>query len=305
MELTLDPASLPFDLWGSPMAMQQLTLPGEIVKKHNELVRSRISITSVQGSRILAALIAGIRADEKDFKTAYHLDIKDFLPNDSGKSYTEIKAVCRELAKSFAEFEMEAPDGELVLVEFPFFSRLTYRKGKIEAFFNAMMSSSLLELQGHFTKYNLLDYLKLPSIYSQRMFEVLKSWDDKPEITISLSSMHETLNTPESFRANFAEFRRRVLEKAHKDITKETSFSYEWEPVKHGRAVTGVRFIFAKKRALPVQKKKTDNAIEKSSEKKNILYNQALACFKERGSACEGGQQKKGVCEVCLKFFRV
>lgn len=88
------------------------------------------------------------------------------------------------------------------------------------------------------------------------MFEVLKSWDDKPEITISLSSMHETLNTPESFRANFAEFRRRVLEKAHKDITKETSFSYEWEPVKHGRAVTGVRFIFAKNAPCQCRKRR-------------------------------------------------
>ena len=56
---------------------------------------------------------------------------------------------------------------------------------------------------------------------------------------------------------------------------------------------------------LFMQKKKADNAIEKSSEEKNFLYNQALACFKERGAACEGGQQKKGVCEVCLKFFRV
>lgn len=85
-------------------------------------------------ARILAALIASIRADEKDFKTAYHLDIKDFLPNDSGKSYTEIKAVCRELAKSFAEFEMEAPDGELVLVEFPFFHALHTEKGKLKLF---------------------------------------------------------------------------------------------------------------------------------------------------------------------------
>ena len=145
----------------------------------------------------------------------------------------------------------------------------------------------------------------LPSIYSQRIFEFLKSWDDKPETPpIPLADLHEMLNTPESLQ-RYPDFRRYVIEKAHKDITEKTTLSYEWEPVKQGRAVVAVRFIFAQKRALPVQKKKADNAIEKSSEKKNILYNQALACFKERGSACEGGQQKKGVCEVCLKFFRV
>ena len=288
------------------MAVQQLTLPGKLVKKHNELVRSKISITNVDGSRILANLIACIRHDDVDFQDTYRIAPKDFMADTSGRGYTTIKIVCRELAKATAEIEEPDPDGaHPILSIYTFFSSITYRKGIISARFNAEMKPLLLDLRRCFTQYNLMEYLTLPSLYSQRLFEILKSWDDKPESPeIPISHLHEMLNVPESLQSDFGQFRRRVLDKAHKDITTKTTLSYEWEPVKQGRAVVAVRFIFAKKRALPVQKKKADNAIEKSSEKKNILYNQALACFKERGAACEGGKQKKGVCEVCLKFFR-
>lgn len=284
------------------MTVQQVTLPGEIVKKSNALVRSRVNITNIQASRILATLIANIRPDEKDFIEPYHLDIKTFLPNDSGKSYTEIRAVCRELAKSFAELEMEDSVDGVVLIESPFFSRLVYKKGKIEALFNLSVRKELLALQGYFTKYNLIDYLKLPSIYSQRIFEILKSWDDKPEITLTIKSLHETLNTPDSLRSDFAQFRRRVLEKAHKDIMEHTSVSYEWEPIKKGRSVVEIRFIFSKKRALPIAQKKEDDAKEKQRAKNNAAFKTAATCLKERGPACGGGHQKESICKVCRKI---
>ncbi len=284
------------------MGEKELSIPGTIVKKHNELVRSRINITSVQGSRILAALIASIRVDEKDFKSPYYLDIRNFLSNDSGKSYAEIKAVCRELAKSFAEFEMEDPDGDMILVEFPFFSRLTYKKGRLEAIFNDIMQGSLLELKGQFTKYNLIDYLTLPTTYSQRIFEILKSWNNRQEVTITLESLHKTLNTPETSRKNFAEFRRYILEKSHKSIIEKTDLYFEWEPIKNGRAVVAIRFIFSKKRALSVAQKKSDDAIKIQRAKNNAAFKTAAACLKKRGSACEGGHQKETVCEVCRKF---
>lgn len=96
---------------GVKMAMQQLTLPGELVKKHNELVRSKINISNVDGSRILANLIACVRHDDTEFKDTYRVKVKDFMTDTSGRGYTNIKAVCRELAKATAEIEEPDPDG--------------------------------------------------------------------------------------------------------------------------------------------------------------------------------------------------
>ena len=82
------------------------------------------------------------------------------------------------------------------------------------------------------------------------MFEFLKSWSGKPEINISILELHELLNTPISFRKDFRQFRTRVLEKAHKDITTHTSFRYEWEPVKAGRSVEAIRFCLLRTKGL-------------------------------------------------------
>ena len=283
------------------MAVKQLPLPGEIVKKSNALARARWSAESVWEPRLVALLASKVRADDTDFHV-YEISISEILRSSGGKDYREIEAVVDKVMSRV--LTIRDPNG---WTKYNVFSRCRYRRteGILELGFHPDLRPHYLNLQ-KYMKMNLLEFLILPSIYSQRIFEFLKSWDDKPETPpIPLADLHEMLNIPESLRANFKDFRRRVLEKAHKDITEKTTLSYEWEPIKQGRAVVAVRFIFAQKRALPVQKKKADNAIEKSSEKKNILYNQALACFKERGSACEGGQQKKGVCEVCLKFFRV
>jgi plasmid replication initiation protein len=294
------------DRQGVKMAVKQLPLPGEIVKKSNALARARWSAESVWEPRLVALLASKVRADDTDFHV-YEVPVTELMgkaeKNASGKTYQEVASVIDKIMGRIITIRDEVGRG---WTKYNVFSRCRYRPedGILELRFDPDLKPHYLNLQKNFAKWNLLEFLMLPSIYSQRIFEFLKSWDDKPETPpIPLADLHEMLNTPESLQ-RYPDFRRYVIEKAHKDITEKTTLSYEWEPVKQGRAVVAVRFIFAQKRALPVQKKKADNAIEKSSEKKNILYNQALACFKERGAACEGGQQKKAVCEVCLKFFR-
>lgn len=252
------------------MGTQQLTLPGEIVKKDNRLVRSKLNISSVDASRILANLVACIHTDDKSLKRVYRVAVKDFLTDTSGRGYTRVKGLCRELAQVTVELEEPDPDGPHPIFEIgTIFSRIVYKKGIVEAEFNGHMAPFLLDLQQCFTQYSLTEYLKLPSVYSQRIFEILKSWSGKPEVILPVSELHRLLDSPDSFQANFAEFRRRVLEKAHKDITEKTSFRYEWEPVKIGRSVEKIRFIFSSKK-LPLAQKDQEKAKE---EKRQRLTN--------------------------------
>ena len=280
------------------MAMKQLILPGETVKKSNKLIRSKINISNLIGSRILASLVACVRADDTQFKDTYSIAIKGFT-DDGGKSYTSIKALCRELASATAEIETKEPTGQNIFRVFPIFSELKYEKGTVEAQFNNKMSGLLLELKSCFTQYNLLEYLQLPSVYSQRIFEILKSWSNVPEVIIQLDELHQMLGTPDSFKTNFAQFRRWVLDKAHKDINKKTDFSFEWEAIKTGRAVTAIRFAFAKNRSLKLQNKKLIDDQQKQSNKNNDSFIKALACSKSI-NPCVPAQND--ICALCKKF---
>ena len=286
------------------MGTKQLSLPGTLVKKSNQLVRSKIIIDSVDASRILANLVACINSADTEFSEVYKVAIKDFLPDTSGRGYSRAKALCKELLYAHAEIEkIDIGDGKEILCLIPFFREIRYRKGVISAEFNLNMKPLLLELKKCFTEYNLLDYLRLPSIYSQRLFEILKSWDGMPEVILQVKELHHMLDTPESFRNDFFEFRRRVLEKAYKDIHAHTDLTYEWEPVKQGRAVEAVRFIFAKKRALPVAEEKEKRELQKQSRKNTAIFEAAAACFKKHGPGCTGGHEKAEVCQACKRLF--
>ena len=293
------------------MAEKQLTLPGQIVKKHNHLVRSKINLNSVLGSKILANLIACIHKDDKEFKDVYRISIKSFLPALGGGNYSQVKEVCRELVKATVEIEFFTPDGRRVFHPSPFFSSLKYTDGEgfIEARFNSLepyISKCLLDLSQHFTKINLIEYLKLPSIYSQRIYEILKSWDDKPEVHISLENLHHMLNTPKSFKSNFAQFRRFVLKKAYDDInTKTSDMEFEWEPVKKGKAVVAIHFIFDRKRISDIRKEKEAKDRNKNSAQTNKRILEAVDCFKIKNKNCSIRDNKPVICAACEEFGQV
>ena len=285
------------------MGTQQLTLPGEIVKKDNRLVRSKITISNVEASRILANFVACIHADDKSLKRIYRVAVKDFLADTSGRGYARVKGLCRELAQATVELEEPDPDGPHPIFETgAIFSRIVYKKGIVEAEFNGHMAPFLLDLQQCFTQYSLIEYLKLPSIYSQRIFEILKSWSRLPEVVISMAELHRMLDSPASFRANFKEFRRWVLEKAHKDISTHTSFWYEWEPVKAGRSVEAIRFLFApgSKAIAEAEQQKAKEEKQRRLQTQRMI--RALDCAKTKGGDCRTMDNKPIICKVCRQL---
>lgn len=282
---------------------KKLTLPGSIVKKDNKLIRTKINILSIDGSRILANLIACIKHDDTTFKDTYKIAVKDFLTDSGGKSYTRIKDICRQLGSATAELE-DIVDGKKKFKVRTFFSQIEYENGYIYAEFNPLMSDVLLNLKHCFTQYNLLDYLSLPSIYSQRVFEILKSWEkiEKGYIDIELSELHRSLNTPTTFQNDFAQFRRKVLEKAHKDITNKTTLKFNWKPIKNGRAVESVRFFFNGKKIAIAEKEKELKKLERQKKLETQRYIKAVNCAKEKKGNCEKQDNTGIVCRLCLKL---
>lgn len=280
------------------MSMQQLTLPGDIVKKSNTLIRNKISIESVTSARVLASLIATIRVDDTEFKDLYKIKVSDFIADDSGRGYKNVKLACDELAKSFVSFENKKEKDYDVL---PFFMSISLRKGVITAKFNPLTKPYLLELKENFTQYNVLEYLKLPSIYSQRMFELLKSYSKLPECFFTIEELHRILNVPDSFN-RYPDFRRRVLDKAHKDINAKTGLKYEWEAVKKGKSVIGIRFIFSNKRMLSTRAVVKKEEQVKTSKENNKIYLIATDCAKNKNGICQKIDNKKTVCDLCLQF---
>jgi plasmid replication initiation protein len=287
------------------MATKQLILPGEIVKKSNALARARWSAESVWEPRLVALLASKVRADDTDFHV-YEIPVAEVMRerDGGGKDYREIEGVVDRVMSRVLTIRDEQGRG---WTKYNVFSRCRYRPkdGILELGFHPDLRPHYLNLQKQFTQYKLLEFLLLPSIYSQRIFEILKSWSDRQEVEIALADLHEMLDTPDSLRQDFAQFRRRVLEKAHMDILRHTSLRFEWEPMKKGKAVTAIHFSFGRKKQIAIQKQKTADAIKAISKKNNANMLAAVDCLKAKGGQCQTQDHKRlKVCQICLKYVQ-
>lgn len=291
------------------MAVKQLMLPGELVKKDNELIRSKTDVNNKTTARLLACLVSQLQEADADFKEEYILDIRQQLPvfqDTTGPQTNQIRVACKDLAHAKVWIDKNLPNKKGTDDDFdiiPYFSKLSYRGGKLYAKFNPEMKKFLLELKSFFTQYNLIEYLSLPSIYSQKLFELLKSFEGgnkKGFVEFSLKDLHEYLDTPTSLRLNFKDFRMRILEKAHKDINK-TSLEFAWEASKTGRAVTAVRFLFHDKMREKVEKTNALRAQRAESQKNNKEFLTAYNCAKAKNGYCDG--EGKPACNVCRSLI--
>nr|AAA71901.1 ORF195 [Desulfovibrio desulfuricans] len=164
------------------MVDRQLTLPGEIVKKSNALARAKWSPKSVWEPRMVALVASMVRQDDADFQE-YRFPVSTLCDEQelSGKRYKDIKAAVENVMKAYVMIE----EGKNY-VAYSIFSKCGYENGVMVAAFHPDLKPHFLGLQKQFTRYSLMEFLVLPSTYSQRVFEVLRSWDDKPEVTIHL-----------------------------------------------------------------------------------------------------------------------
>ena len=283
------------------MAPQQVMLPGGIVKKSNALARARWSAESVWEPRLVALLASKVRADDTDFQV-YEIPVTELIglseKTPSGRTYLELAGIVDRVMSRVITINDTETGG---WTKYNVFSRCRYNpeKGSLELRFDPDLKPHYLNLQRNFAQYKLLEYLMLPSIYSQRIFEILKSWCDRPEIVISIDELHEMLGTPESLRKKFPDFRRRVLEKAHRDILNTTTLSYEWQPVKQGRAFVAIRFTFSSNKRTILQKEKALRERWNQRVRNNANVVEAVSCVKEKGGRCDSRTNKRKICDVC------
>jgi len=283
------------------MNKKVLNHSGEIVKMSNALARGRWLPKSIYEPRLIAQVAARIHKDDQEFKT-YEIPVTAILQGKvDGRTYKILADAADNLMGKVITVDTDNKRG---WIKYTIFSYCEYdaKNGCIRARFDPDLKPHYLNLKSNFAKYNLNEYMNLPSSYSQRIFEILKSWDDKPEVIIPLAELYEMLKTPSSQKKTFGEFRRRVLEKAYKDIHKHTSLRFEWESIKTGRKVTAIRFVFSKPRKNEILESKQGIQEQKEQKKSSKQHQAALAainCYKQGNCI----PNKSLRCTICKRLF--
>lgn len=284
------------------MAEEIILEATSIIKKSNILARASWSPDSVWESRIVAIIAAQVHKDDKDFLN-YRIPIQELLAvsgkTNTGRVYEDLDRLTDKAMTRLVKLK----EGKR-WIKYTLFSRCEYTEGtgNLLVQFHPDLKPHYLELQKHFTIYSLAEFLSLPSTYSQRIYEILRSWDDCVVTEINIDDLHEMLCTPVSMHKNFNEFKRRALDKAHKDITEKTQLKYEWEYIKKGRKVVKIRFVMGKKSVEEIQKKKRNADRKEQSVKNNALFLAAVQCAAKHPDDCGTLRDTHDYCQTCMNI---
>lgn len=272
-----------------------------IVKESNVIARAQLSppADSVWSERIIAHVAAFNRINDTDFPDAAFMigRLVDNRKKLSTRQYAEIYKATEKLAgTTFTIFESTRK-----YKIFTVFDYIAFDNGMISARLNQSLKPHYLELKKQFTVRSLPEFRSLTSIYSQQIFRYLNSLKALGETTRTIDELHQLTGAPPSITGNFAIFQRRVLNIAHREINAKTSLKFDWEPIKTGRKVTAVKFVFGQSGVEKLEK--TRHTGEKKTEKEILLelQTESIRCWekhRERGKTCKPRKSAKR-CEYC------
>lgn len=267
--------------------------------KSNELINAMGKGTALS-QKLFAIGMQHIKVDNTNnvVATIYGSDLRKMFNSTSGSLYEHIEALCDRQIKGATIFDWNLlmKDKENGKIEaHQVVTDASFKDGTLTLRYNNSLTDKIVNLQKNYTVLSLADTLSLKSVYSLRLYEMLKSaYDYKKAVTkengemaieydltelklelgiINSGGSKEIKNELEKASPDYDKieelaektgqnkykeykiFNRNVLNKAKDELNKKTSLEVDYEPIKAGRKTAGIRFFVNQKENAKVKDK--------------------------------------------------
>ncbi len=224
----------------------------KIIRKANELVEARYRF-DIWEMRVFTKMLMSLGSKDKDLQK-YHIHvseiIKDFNLSDAGDNYVAIKDASNKLLSKIIEIEKETPQGKkwmriplLIAVE-GFKNR---EEGNyISVQFHPELKPFLMELKERYLQYDIRNLWGLTSVYSVRMYELLKQYERIGKRYFEVDNLRLILGINPDEYTLYGHFKNKVILKAQKDLQAVTDINFNFNEKKEGRRVVGLTFLILK-----------------------------------------------------------
>ena len=217
------------------------------VVKSNALIEARYRL-SLQESHVILWLLTKIRPDDEDFKQ-HKLDIADFAEmvglNVKGQ-YVELQKITETLMRRILKIEKPESD-ETLQVAWLSSARYQHKKGCVLLEFSPQLKPYLLQLKGHFTKIDIVEALRLKSIYAVRIFELLLQYEHIGKRETSIENLRSFCGIETKEYGFYADLKRYVIDRAKTEINAKTEYEIDYTESKKSRKVIAIEWTIKKK----------------------------------------------------------
>jgi len=252
-----------------PKSRRKLPPSTAIVTQSNELVLARYSLP-VSEMRLLMTVIAKIQPTDTKL-TIYHVPIgefADFLGVSKSSAYDEMKYISKSLLSRVVTIKKQN-GGEL---QTHWVASANYEPGSgvVEIRLDEMMLPYLIGLNTNFTQCKLGMLLSFKSVYTNRLYMLLKQKRDhnpyaktyefeleelRKLLGVSVEAIPRTDKFDKAQEAielypEYRTFKKYVLDSAKKELDAKADIGFNYDEIRRGRPVTALSFrVFAINRA--------------------------------------------------------
>ncbi len=248
-----------------------------LIRKDNWLVQKTINKFSKGQNRLMCLLLGKYVNLNTDTCMNTTLSVEEFRQalelSDGEKNYARLrKEVMRFGENGSVGFVRLNKKGEPEYVWMPYFSKIELSENNVEFQWNPNMKPHLIDLKDNYTQYLASDYLKLKSIYSQNLYEQLKSvekyetaYRKLPRFTVE--ELRKIMRVDKKY-PSFHSFKTVCLARAIKEINEVTDLYVEMETEKSGRSVVACLFRIRAKN----ERFEYNGCLLSQNEIDNIIY---------------------------------
>ena len=257
----------------------------KLIRKSNKLVEARYKF-DIWEMRVFVKMVSLIKPEDKDF-TQYKISVSDIindfgLPN-SGNYYSLLRQGAENLLTKQVEMERMDEEGKKKKIKANLISStesyINDDEGKdVILKFDPELKKHLLDLKAQYLTYDIRNILKLTSVYSIRIYELLKQFEGLitskgfAKRKFLIEELKLTLGIGSDEYSLYGHFKNKVLLKAQKDLLEETDIRFEIEEEKNGRKIVAVHFVIYKNRPKKRGEEQTAETPEENYPELNSIY---------------------------------
>jgi plasmid replication initiation protein len=204
---------------------------------------------SVPAKRVMLMLLSQIHPGQREVHHKICIKAIDYAKKtgiDLSQSYKDIKNGCEELMKTIITTkDREAKTTEKCVV----IDWMKYHddQGWLEATFTLWIAPYIHHLTRiGYTTIAVDEAIKFRRFYTIRLYELLLQWKKTGERYITIKDLRQSFQIETKKYSRFTDLRKWVLLPSIKEIEEKTNWTIIWKPIKTGRKVTSINFIFSK-----------------------------------------------------------
>lgn len=264
-----------------------------LVVKDNALINASYALDLIEQRIILLAIL---EARGKGVATNTDLTVHaDSYINHFGThkntAYSALKSACETLFDRRFSYQKLTPKGNIEHVKSRWVQRISYVENEalIRFRFSDDVIPLIVQLEQHFTSYELEQVSSLTSVYAIRLYELLIAWRSTGNVSmIELQDFRRKLGIEDGEYKRMGQFKEKVLGLAIDQINAHTDIVVDYEQHKAGRTITGFSFSFQHKKPKKTEKSATKSKPKPQNNQLDLLNNETL----ERFNSCTKEQQK-------------